>query len=330
MLNKLNKLNTPAMIVMIACSVLAGLSGCAEKPAAYSQTGFYFNTVISVTLYYRSQADLLEQCFVMAQQYEDLFSRTVEGSDVYRINHSNGTPVAVSDDTLRLLEKAIEYAELSGGAVDPSIGTVSRLWDFSKNTEKKVPEEAVLTEAVSHVDYRGIVIDRHSQSVTMADPDAEIDLGFVAKGYVADRMKEFLVANQVTSAVINLGGNVVAVGSKPDGAPFNIGIQEPFSAVGTAALTVPLTDRSVVSAGNYERYFIKDDIIYHHILDTATGYPVDNDLLSVTIISPASVDGDALSTLVFVLGLEKGRQLIEGYPDVSAVFITKDWQQITV
>ncbi len=318
------------LIVMIAGMLFLCLSGCAKKPASYSETGFYFNTVITVTLYDQTQEHLLDQCFVLAKKYEELFSKTVQGSDVYRINHSNGAPVDVSEDTLWLMEKAIEYAELSDGAVDPTIGAVSGLWDFSENTEKSVPDPEVIAEAVLHMDYRNIVIDRVGQTVALTDPLAQIDLGFIAKGYIADRMKEFLVANQVTSALIYLGGNVVAIGAKPDGSPYNVGVQEPFAAIGTAALTLPLTDGSVVSSGNYERYFIKDDILYHHILDTATGYPIDNDLVSVTILSPDSVDGDALSTLVFVMGSEKGRQLIEGLPGISAVFITKDRQQITV
>lgn len=316
--------------LLILCTLVLCLAGCARKPIPYTETGFYFGTVVTVTLYDPSQKHLMSQCFQLAQKYESLFSKTIEDSDVYRINHSNGDPVTVSEDTLLLLGKAMEYAELSDGAVDPSIGTVSSLWDFSDNTGKEIPAPTALEEAVSHVDYRNISIDRDSQSITLLDPLARIDLGFIAKGYIADRMKEFLVANQVTSAIINLGGNVVAVGSMPDGSPYSVGIQKPFANIGTAALTLPLTDMSIVSSGNYERYFMKDEVLYHHILDTATGYPIDNDLLSVTILSPDSVDGDALSTLSFILGYEKSRLLIESLPDISAIFITKDYRQITV
>ncbi len=317
--------------IIILCSFLAlFLSGCAAKTTPISKTGFYFNTVITITLYDSTQEPLLDKCFLLAGKYDGLFSKTVESSDVYRINHSNGEPVVVSEDTLALLQKAIDYAELSHGAVDPAIGSVSNLWDFSEESNQSIPSGTALAEAVAHVNYQNISINPNDLTVTLTDPLSQIDLGFIAKGYIADRFKEYLVANGVTSAMINLGGNVVVIGSKPDGSPYNVGIQKPFAPVGTAAFTVPLTDLSAVSSGNYERYFTKDDVLYHHILDPSTGYPVDNDLLSVTILSPYSVDGDALSTLTFALGSEKGRQLIESLPDISAIFITKDGTQINV
>ncbi len=314
--------------IIILCILLVLFSsGCASKTTPISKTGFYFNTVITITLYDSAQAPLLDQCFLLAEKYEGLFSKTVEGSDVYRLNHSNGAPVKVSEETIALLQKALDYAELSHGAVDPTVGSLSSLWDFSEKSDSSIPSSAALLEAITHINYQNVSINTDNQTVTLTDPLAQIDFGFIAKGYIADRFKEYLVANGVTSAMINLGGNVVVIGSKPDGSAYTVGIQDPFAPVGTAAYTLPLTDCSAVSSGNYERYFIKDDVLYHHILDTDTGYPVDNDLMAVTIISPDSVDGDALSTLCFVLGLEKGRQLIESLPDVSAIFITKDGQQ---
>ena len=138
-----------------------------------------------------------------------------------------------------------------------------------------------------------------------------IDLGFVAKGYIADRMKEYLIANNVKSAVINLGGNVLTIGGRPDHTPFKVGIQKPFADAGTSILILDVQDRSLVSSGNYERFFLKEDVLYHHILSTSDGYPADSGLSGVTIISERSVDGDALSTYCFILGYEKGKKLID-------------------
>lgn len=179
-----------------------------------------------------------------------------------------------------------------------------------------------LHEALSHVGYEKVTIKE--DTVSFSDPLTEIDLGFIAKGYIADRMKDYLVSQGVSSATINLGGNVLTIGSRPDGTPFRIGIQKPFAPTGTPALTLPITDLSVVSSGVYERYFELDGTLYHHILDTKTGYPIQNNLFEVTIISPSSMDGDALSTTCFLLGLEEGIALIESRENTEAVFLTSD------
>ena len=260
----------------------------------------------------------------LAGHYEALLSPTVEGSDVWKINANPGTFITVDKDTLSLLQEALSYAEVSDGMVTPSIGALSSLWNFGSDCPQMVPESQAIQNALAHIDYHSIEIQ--GSRVRLNDPEAVIDLGFIAKGFIADKMKEFLLSKGVTSALINLGGNLVAVGSKPDGTPFKIGIQKPFASSGTAALTLDLTDISVVSSGNYERYFEKDGRLYHHILSAETGYPVENELSQVTILSPDSTQADALSTLCFILGYEKAVRLLENYPDVQAVFITEDGQ----
>lgn len=230
--------------------------------------------------------------------------------------------VELHEDTLTLLRAALSYAELTDGKVDPTIGSVNRLWDFTSPEAAALPDDAALAQALSHVDYSIVTIDGNLAALN--DPYAELDLGFIAKGYIADRIKEYLVSQGVTSALINLGGNVLAIGSKPDGSPFKVGVQEPFAPAGATAYTLPVTDQSVVSSGNYERYFEKDGRIYHHILDTETGYPVWNNLSEVTVLCDSSMEGDALSTACFILGAEKGMALIESLPDTEAIFITSD------
>ena len=164
--------------------------------------------------------------------------------------------------------------------------------------------------------------------MTLTDPKAAIDLGGIAKGYMADQLKEYLLAEGVTSAIINLGGNVLTVGEKPDGSSFHIGIQKPFDKQNATITSVSVKDSSVVTSGSYERYFKIDDTIYHHILNTETGFPCDNGLLSVTILSEKSIDGDVLSTACFALGLEEGQKLIESLEDIDAIFVTQDYEII--
>lgn len=311
-------------LIFISLNTITFLfSGCSFKPSPISKTGFYFDTVISVTIYDSNDEALLDECFVLADKYENMLSRTKEGSDIWNINHAKSMPVSVSKDTADLLSISLKYAKLSDGKVDPTIGAISPLWNFSESSDHIIPDYDKLTEAVSHVNYKSITIS-DNRSVTLSDSLAQIDLGFIAKGFIADRMKDYLCSQGVESALINLGGNVVAIGSKPNGDSFHVGIQEPFAATGSTAATLPVNDLSVVSSGIYERYFELNGNIYHHILDTETGYPIRNNLFEVTILSPYSVDGDALSTTCLVLGLEKGMELIESLDGIEALFITDD------
>ncbi len=190
--------------------------------------------------------------------------------------------------------------------------------------KKKVPSDEDIQTALSLINYENIKVD--GNKLTFAKEGMGLDLGAIAKGYIADKMKEFLVSKGVKSATINLGGNVLCIGKKPDNTPFRIGIQKPFADRSETITVLDIEDKSVVSSGIYERYFEKDGTFYHHILNPDTGYPYNNHLVSVTIISDQSVDGDGLSTSCFALGLEKGLELINSLPDVHAVFITDDYQ----
>lgn len=302
-------------------------TGCGEP---ISKSGFYFDTVITVTLYDSSKEHVLEGCFDLAKQYENYFSNTLPDSDISKINQAKGAPVTVHEETVELLEKGISYGILSDGAFDITIGELSDLWDISlkalleETDASMIPSETEIAEALATVDYTCIKINGNEVSLT--NPDARIDLGGIAKGYIADKMKEYLLEQGVESALINLGGNVLTVGAKPDGSPFTIGVQYPFKDDGSSIASVQVTDETVVSSGIYERYFKVDDTLYHHILDPHTGYPYSNNLLGVTIVTKNSVDGDALSTICFALGLEKGMDFIEHLDDTEALFITEDYE----
>lgn len=311
------------LLYSILISFILFTTGCSIKTQEpISKTEIYFDTMIQIDIYDSDDISLIEQCFEYCNEFEQTVSRTVETSEIYQINHAKGNPVKVSDITLELLKKGIEYGDLTDGKFDITIAPLSELWDLKNNTGT-IPSEHDIKEALSHVNYKNIVID--GNTVFLTDPKAAIDLGGIAKGYIADRLKEYLENQGVKSALINLGGNILAIGSKPDESNFNIGVQKPFDKQGTSITSVSVVDSSVVSSGVYERYFELEDKIYHHILNTENGYPYDNGLLSVSILSPNSVDGDALSTACFALGLEDGMKLIRSLDGIEAIFITEDF-----
>ena len=312
------------ILSIVLLSIMIILSGCSRSNEPVSKTGFYFNTVISITLYDQSKSALIDEAFKECEKYEQLLSRTIEGSDIWNINHSNGMPTTVAPETASLIQTALTYCEATDGAIDITLAPLSDLWNFSSDEPKSVPDDMAIQDCLPHIDYHMVKID--GSTVTLSDPDAAIDLGFIAKGYIADQIKTFLTEKGVTSAIINLGGNVLTIGEKPDHTPYTIGIQKPFDDRNTPITEVSVTDSSVVSSGIYERYFQLNGKLYHHILNPATGYPYENNLLGVTILSRSSTDGDGLSTTCFVLGLKKGMDLIESMPDVEALFITDDYE----
>lgn len=298
--------------------------GCgATDNEKITKTGLYFDTVISITLYGSDKEPYIDRCFEMAQTYESYFSPTVEDSDVSLINSHVGEAVTVHPETTELLKKGIEYYESSGGLFDITVGSLSTLWNFSGG-EHSIPPQEQIDAVLPTIDASGLILD--GNQVTLTIPGSSIDLGGIAKGYIADRMKEYLNSQGITSGTINLGGNVLVLGPKEyqDKKTYTIGIQEPFAQDGTSIAAVTITDESVVTSGIYQRYFEKDGVLYHHILDPDTGYPCENDLASVTIINHSSVDGDALSTVCFMMGLEKGMDYVESLDDTEAIFITRD------
>ncbi len=299
------------------------ITGCSsttkERDLTYTDT--LFDTVISVQILDSVEREVLDGCEEICKKYDKLFNQSDEESDIYKINHAEGDSVEVSDDTIKLIEKGLYYSELSDGVFDITIGAVTDLWDFS-GEEDKIPSDEEIQSALEHVNYQNVQIN--GNTVTLRDPEACIDVGSIGKGYIADRLKEYLEENGVSHALINLGGDVLAVGSKLDGSDFNIGIQEPFSDTGETITAVKVSDKAVVTSGNYERYFEKDGKIYHHIISTSTGQPVENSLNSVTIITDSALTADAVSTWCFLLGYEKALKTVDQLDNVDAVFINKD------
>ena len=229
----------------------------------------------------------------------------------------------MSEETADVISRGLSYCQLSQGAFDIAIEPLSSLWDFTSG-EGTVPDSSAIEAALPLINYEDITLE--GNRIRFEKEGMGINLGAIAKGYIADKMKDYLLEEGVESAIIDLGGNVLCVGQRPDGSPFRIGVQMPFADRSETAAVMEISDKSVVSSGIYERYFEQDGVLYHHILNPSTGYPYENNLVSVTIISDESVDGDGLSTTCFALGLDKGMELINSLPDVQAVFITEDYQ----
>ena len=306
--------------VLLAMLLLCG--GCTSDRdlPKLTEVGFYLDTVITLTAYTNDKQvlkDALEEC----GRYEKMLSRTVEGSDVWQINHAEGKPVEVSEDTAAILQCAKRIGELSGGAFDVTIAPVSTMWDFTSG-EAVLPDAGEIAEAAALVDYTKISLNGNTVTIPAG---MMIDLGGIAKGYIADRVKDYLVRRGVKYAILSFGGNIVAIGEKkPDGNVWKVGIQDIDKPTGDQMLVSRNTGGSTVTSGIYERGFDLDGVRYHHLLSSETGWPVQNELASVTIVSESSMEGDALSTTAFVLGTENGLKLIESLEGVEAVFIARD------
>ena len=311
----------------IWCLLLAALLllciGCSAENdlPKLSEVGFYLDTVITMTAY-TEDAQLLKAAMEECGRYERLLSRTVEGSDVWRINHAGGEPVTVSDDTAAVLRCAAAISEKSAGAFDITIAPASTLWDFTSG-KAALPDRDELAAAAALVDYSKLRLEGNTVTLPAG---MMIDLGAIAKGYIADRVKDYLASRGVKHAILSFGGNIVAIGTKPDGTDWKVGIQDIDKATGEYMLVVRNRGGSTVTSGIYERGFDLDGVRYHHLLNPRTGWPEQNELASVTILSESSMEGDALATAAFVLGPAKGMELIESLPGIEAVFIARDRQ----
>lgn len=308
------------------------VSSCAPAAKVTTVEGFFFDTFVSIVIYDPCETAITDGCIELCSYYDNLFSKSVPESDIYRINHSGGAAVTVSEDTAFLLSEAIRYAELTDGKIDPTIETVGSLWDFHPSDLPTLPDETEIASTLTHVDYRNICITQSpaltdSPTVALNDPESCVSLAFLAKGYIADRLRDYLLANGIHNAMINLGGNTLVLGSKPGNEPFTVGVEKPFGD-GAVIARFSLTDSTLVTSGVYHRCFYYGDTLYHHILDTSTGYPINNHLYSVSILGEnsenASLTCDALSTACFVLGANEGMELIESTDGVEAMFIMDD------
>lgn len=314
-----------SLLLVLILSFLS-ITGCGqqESMASISDTQFKFNTVMTITIYGYTDTAIFNDIWAEFDRMEQSFSANIETSDISRFNDTKSTePIPLPRDIINMLERALPFAEKSQGKFDPTIEPVVKLWAISTDTPRK-PSQGELDEALKHVGYEQLTLDVANGTLAKKDPNVRIDLGAIAKGYSADVIAGFLKEKGIERAILNLGGNIFAVGEKAKDTPWNVGVQNPFEPSGDVLATIKVVNKSVVTSGTYERFFEQDGVKYHHILSPYDGYPINNEIIGVSIISDRSVDGDILSTTTFSLGLEKGRALIDNLDNVAAIFITQN------
>lgn len=293
-----------ASVFMTGCTLSAGNG---EDEPQSSVNGIYFDTFVSISAYDDTPAEVLKGAIGECEKYEKIFSRTDEESQLYSINNrSAGGAICISKDMRRVIAAGLEYGKMTEGRFDIAIGAVTKQWDFHSDG-CVVPDGKTIEDALKHTD--ATAISQNDSGLFIDDDKLEMDLGGIAKGYIADRLKEYLTENGCTEAVIALGGNIVCIGDKR-GQGYSVGVKTPFDNTGKLSKVLNVSDTSVVTSGVYERYFEKDGQMYHHILDPATGYPARTDLYSVTIVCDDSMKADALTTAVLIMGEKEGIEYI--------------------
>lgn len=319
---------TVAMMIIL---VLAGCGKKAEKvklrEEPYAQEKFLMGTYVRIRVYDDGKESALEPAFDRIKELADKITINQKGSEIDAINAKAGVePVKVSDDIYYLLKAAYNYSKETDEAFNMTIGAITQLWRIGFDDARK-PEQAEIDEALKHIDFEKVDFDDQAQTVYLEDKDALIDLGAIAKGYITDEAVKVLKSQGVTCAVVDLGGNVFVMGNSFRGQnePWNVGIQDPNQARGTVVGTIKETNKTVVTSGIYERFLEVDGVKYHHLFNSKTGYPFDNDIAGVSIVTNKSIDGDALSTSVFAMGTKKGLEFVEAMDDgTQAIFVTKE------
>lgn len=317
----MKKITTLLFLFLITlCGCANSAESSSEDTKEYSRDIFAMDTYMYLKAYGEHADTALGYSSEQILSLEDLFSVTSEKSDIWAINHSNGEPVSVSDDTIAVLNKAIEIGGKTNGALDVTIYPLLTEWGFTTDTQQ-VPTDYIIADKLKLIDYTKISV--RGNTVQLPD-NMQIDFGALAKGYTSDCVTEILKENGVKSALVNLGGNVHAVGTKPDGTLWKVGVQNPFSPSEQVCI-LEIADKAVITSGNYERFFTDENgRKYWHILDSADGFPADNGLVSVTIVGENGLLCDALSTALFVLGTDKAIDYWRNSADFEMILITDD------
>lgn len=313
--------------ILIAVAICLSCVSCSETEDIIKKTDFLFDTVVSVTLYGTSDEALLDDCFSFLKGFEKVFSTTDDESELYKVNTSSQLELGLSAGLYDVLEIALRYAEMTDGAFDPTIEPVSSLYDFSGDFVPPVQES--VTAGLEKVDYNHISLmtNNNGEKILKRDSsDIRIDLGAAAKGYIADRCRDYLAQQGIKSALIDLGGNIYCLGGKTEDGEtksFNVGVYDPLANDGSSFCTLKARDISIVTSGIYQRSAMYNNKLYHHILDSRTGMPVESELAGVTITGPDSLECDLLSTACFICGYEKAKECNFIHDDFGAAFVYK-------
>ena len=289
--------------ILVLCVLLCGCSDKTKQTEPATRQFFAMDTVMGVTVYGDDGEKILDEVYNEITRLESTLSRTEKSSIISKINANAGLgAVAVTDEIFELLSFCREISEEFPNCYDVTIAPVMDLWGFTKD-EKHVPESEMLSSAMELVDFSAV--EEKDNTVFLKNHGMELDLGSVAKGYSAQRSIEIIKNAGCTSALLDLGHNISAVGTKPDGSAWNVAVKDPINTDGYIGI-IAMSDVTASTSGGYERYFVEDGHTYHHIIDPKTGYPADAGLISVTVVSDDPVLADALSTAIYVSGAEKG------------------------
>lgn len=286
-------------------------------------------TAIKVTLYNGGSEEILDKVFDRIVEIENLVSINKENTELTNLNENAGIkPVKLSETSYDIIKKGIHYSQISQGGYDVTIGPLVKLWSIGL-PEAKVPNNDEIEKTIKTIDYSKVIMNDETKEVFLSEPNMMLDLGSIAKGYVADEVASMLKEENVDQAIIDLGGNIYALGLKNGDTNWKIGIQNPFDSRGEVVGVLEVSNKSVVTSGIYERFIEKDGVKYHHILNPKTGYPFETSIAGVSIVSDKSIDADALSTLVFTKGVEEGLEFVESLENIDAIFITNDKEVYT-
>jgi len=314
------------MIILLGIYFINGdqLFNDKDKEAQKAEgTEFIMNTFVRISIYDKDSEVVLSNTFRKLRYLENIFSKTIEESDINKLNNNAGiAAVEVNKNTYDILKESHKFAEITEGSFDPTIGPLISLWGIGTD-DQKVPTENEIRQAVGKVNYKDIEF-LDSNRVYLKKSGMSLDLGAIAKGYAADNIIEYYEQRDIESAYINMGGNIYVYKRKADNSLWKIGIRDPDQSRGGIIAILNLEDTSVVTSGNYERYFLKDGVRYHHIINPETGYPAKNGIISSTVISHNSSYADALSTSFYILGVERSFDLVEKLKDIKIILLTED------
>ncbi|MFC6164622.1 FAD:protein FMN transferase [Lactiplantibacillus dongliensis] len=292
-------------------------------------TEFMMGTVVTLRVYNKGKQGVLNNAFKVLKQEAKEVTTNQKGSEIDKINAAAGKhPVTISKDIYPMVKAAYYYSKNSNESFDMAIGPITQLWRIGF-PDAHIPSQAAITKNVKLVDYTKVKLNDKKHSVYLEKKGMKLDLGGIAKGFMADQVKTYFRQHGVSTAIIDLGGNIYVMGDSPKGTKsgnWTVGIQDPKATRGTSIGSIPTKNMSIVTSGIYERYLKKNGKIYSHLMDPKTGAPFQNNLMGVSIISKKSIDGDGLSTATFDKGLKDGMAYINAKADkgIGAIFITKD------
>lgn len=293
-----------------------------NRTESFEKTFLALGTVNVISAYGKNSRQAVAAACERVLEIHGRMSVYEKDSDAARINENSGLEAQkIHPDTFFLLKRSLEFSELSGGAFDITARPLTRLWGFGKK-RNLVPSKDEIERVLPLVNYRDLFLDERRCTAYLRKAGQCIDLGGIAKGYAADEVRRILLQHKVSNALINLGGNIAAMGLREDGMPWQIGIQNPLSARGEYIGTIEAADQTIVTSGSNEQFFIRDGVRYHHIIDPRTGCPADSGLLSVTAICRDSADADALTTAIFVSGISESVNMLKS-ADAQAIFVTE-------